>query len=76
MAYVAIHLITESCDHSTHLMEYLHIDDVVDDIKEMFGGEFAYIQGIHVAAEVAGDTTKIERAIREAVDEAMEECYE
>lgn len=67
MSYAAVHLVTESSDHSTHLIEYLHIDDVVDEIKDIFCEEFTYIEGIYADSNVAGDGYKIERAIREAV---------
>lgn len=63
--YVAVHIVTESCDHYNWLLDVEYTTDVVEALD--MGDELAYICDLYVDSNISAEVDdEIKRLIREA----------
>lgn len=63
--YVAVHIVTESCDHYNWLLDVEYTTDVVEALD--MGDELAYICDLYVDSNIGVEVDdEIKRLIREA----------
>lgn len=74
--FSAVHIITESCDHYNYLFKVVGGDDLVDQLKDSLGDEFAYICDVYVTMPEGFDTLGIEQEIMEQSTKLQEKLFE
>lgn len=71
---VAVHLISESCDHYTYCIQANSVEDFVNQIKNQ-NPDFAYCTTQYMKALHGVDVSSLRLALNEAVEAAREAKY-
>lgn len=73
VAIVAVHIITESCDHYNFLLLVDSISDFVNQIKDNMGEELAHISSYYITTNVSESDKILENTLGDLQDKAHAE---
>ena len=74
--FAAVHVITESFDHYNYLLEVQDCSDLVEQLVENLGDDFAYICDVYVTMPEGFDTLGIEQEVMEKSTKLQEKLFE
>ena len=74
--FAAVHVITESCDHYNYLLQVNDERDLVTQLKDNLGDEFAYISNVYVTLPSSFGTHHIESTIMHQSAKSQEKMFE
>lgn len=74
--FAAVHIITESCDHYNYLLQVSDEQDLLTQLKDNLGDEFAYISDVYVTLPSSFGTHYIESTIMDQSGKLHEKLLE
>lgn len=71
--FVAVHIVTESCDHYNFLLSIKDVSNFISQIKDNMGEEMAHISNYYITTNVNEFDKILENALSDEKDKAYAE---